>query len=90
VPYQLFLREEIPGLTSTLKAQGYGPLLALHPYYQTGYSRYKIYPLMGFDRFYTSDDFSVFSDTVNYHITDEENYRKIIKLYEESQNAKEE
>ena len=45
---------------------------------------------MGFDRFYTSDDFSVFSDTVNYHITDEENYRKIIKLYEEAQNAKEE
>ena len=90
VPYQLFLREEIPGLTSTLKAQGYGPLLALHPYYQTGYSRYKIYPLMSFDRFYTSDDFSVFSDTVNYHITDEENYRKIIKLYEEAQNAKEE
>ncbi len=90
VPYQLFLRKEIPGLTATLKVQGYGPLLALHPYYQTGYSRYKIYPLMGFDRFYTSDDFSVFSDTINYHITDEENYRKIIALYEEAKKEEKE
>ena len=82
VPYQLFLRKDTPGLISSLKAQGYGRALALHPYYETGYSRYKIYPLMGFDRFYTSEDFSVFADTVNYHITDEEDYQKIIDLYE--------
>lgn len=87
VPYQLFLRSKTAGLTHTLGDQGYGPLYALHPYYQTGYSRYKIYPLMGFDRFYTSDDFSVFTDTVNYHITDQEDYDKIISLYEESQNT---
>lgn len=86
VPYQLFLRSRTAGLTYTLGAQGYGPLYALHPYYKTGYSRYKIYPLMGFDRFYTSDDFSVFTDTVNYHITDHEDYDKIIELYEESQD----
>lgn len=86
VPYQLFLRSKTAGLTYTLGAQGYGPLYALHPYYKTGYSRYKIYPLMGFDRFYTSDDFSVFTDTVNYHITDHEDYDKIIELYEESQD----
>lgn len=86
VPYQLFLRSKTAGLTYTLGAQGYGPLYALHPYYKTGYSRYKVYPLMGFDRFYTSDDFSVFTDTVNYHITDHEDYDKIIELYEESQD----
>ncbi len=86
VPYQLFLRSKTAGLTYTLADQGYGPLYALHPYYQTGYSRYKIYPLMGFDHFYTSDDFSVFTDTVNYHITDQEDYDKIIELYEESQD----
>lgn len=85
VPYQLFLRTKTAGLTFNLKAQGYGPLYALHPYYKTGYSRYKIYPLMGFDHFYTSDDFSVFTDTVNYHITDQEDYDKIIELYEDSQ-----
>ncbi|MDO4975723.1 MAG: sulfatase-like hydrolase/transferase [Eubacteriales bacterium] len=82
VPYQLFLRNKTAGLTSTLKDQGYGPCYALHPYYNTGYSRYKIYPLMGFDHFYCSDDFSVFTDTVNYHITDYEDYRKLISLYE--------
>ena len=82
VPYQLFLRKDTPGLISTLKAQGYGKALALHPYYETGYSRYKIYPLMGFDHFYTSEDFSVFANTVNYHITDEEDYQKIIDLYQ--------
>lgn len=84
VPYQLFLRDKVPGLTHTLKDQGYGPCLALHPYYKTGYSRYKVYPLMGFDHFYTSDNFSVFTDTVNYHITDYEDYKKIISLYENS------
>ena len=87
VPYQLFLREKTAGLTYNLKNQGYSPCLALHPYFNTGYSRYKVYPLMGFDRFYTSDDFSVFTDTVNYHITDQENYRKIINLYEQNQNS---
>ncbi|MBR5047019.1 MAG: LTA synthase family protein, partial [Eubacterium sp.] len=84
VPYQLFLRDQVPGLTRTLKDQGYSPDYALHPYYNTGYSRYKIYPLMGFDRFYTSDDFSLFTDTVNYHITDEENYQKLIEIYEKN------
>lgn len=87
VPYQLFLRSETPGLTYTLKDQGYQPALALHPYYRTGYSRYKIYPLMGFDSFYTSDNFSVFSETVNYHITDFEDYKKIISLYENSRKS---
>ena len=86
VPYQLFLRNEVPGLTYTLKDQGYSPALALHPYFKTGYSRYKVYPLMGFDYFYTSDNFSVFTDTVNYHITDFEDYKKIIKLYELDRN----
>lgn len=85
VPYQLFLRDRTAGLTSTLDAQGYGPLYALHPYYKTGYSRYKVYPLMGFDRFYTSDDFSD-AETVNHHITDFEDYDKIIELYEQSQD----
>ena len=87
VPYQLFLREKTAGLTYNLKNQGYGPCLALHPYFNTGYSRYKVYPLMGFDHFYTSDDFSVFTDTVNYHITDRENYRKIISLYEQNKDS---
>ena len=87
VPYQLFLREKTAGLTYTMKNQGYSPCLALHPYFNTGYSRYKVYPLMGFDRFYTSDDFSVFTDTVNYHITDQEDYRKIISLYEQNRNS---
>ncbi len=86
VPYQLFLRSPVAGLTQMLKDQGYSPAYALHPYYNTGYSRYKVYPLMGFDHFYTSDDFSVFTDTVNYHITDEEDYRKIIDLYEKNRN----
>lgn len=89
VPYQLFLRSDVAGLTSTLNNQGYSPCYALHPYYKTGYSRYKIYPLMGFDQFYTSDDFSVFTDTVNYHITDYEDYKKITELYEESQDTDE-
>ena len=87
VPYQLFLRDKTAGLTYTLKDQGYGPCLALHPYFNTGYSRYRVYPLMGFDRFYTSDDFSVFTDTVNYHITDQEDYRKIISLYEQNRRS---
>lgn len=88
VPYQLFLRSEVAGLTRTLKDQNYGSCLALHPYYKTGYSRYKIYPLMGFDRFYTSENFDIFTDTVNYHITDYEDYTKIIELYEKRENKK--
>lgn len=86
VPYQLFLRTQVSGLTQALKDQNYGSCLALHPYYKTGYSRYKVYPLMGFEHFYTSDDFDIFTDTVNYHITDYEDYNKIINLYENRKN----
>ena len=87
VPYQLFLRSKTAGLTYTLKDQDYSPCYALHPYYNTGYSRYKIYPLMGFDHFYCSDDFSVFTNTVNYHITDQEDYQKITQLYEQNKKS---
>ena len=46
VPYQLFLRSKTAGLTYTLKDQGYSPCYALHPFYKTGYGRYKVYPLI--------------------------------------------
>lgn len=88
VPYQLFLRSKTAGLTYALKNQGYEQCLALHPYFKTGYSRYKVYPLMGFDRFYCSDDFDIFAETVNYHITDKADYQKIVELYKQHDPTK--
>ncbi len=84
VPYQLFIRSDTAGLTYTLKDQGYSPVYALHPYLNTGYSRYKVYPLLGFDEFFSMDDFPAQTETVNTHITDLENYKKLIELYEET------
>ena len=53
----------------------------MHPYYATGWSRNKVYPLLGFTQSYFIDDFDQ-SNIVREYITDEELYNKIIAQYE--------
>ena len=56
-------------LASTLKAQGYGGIIAMHPYKGTGYKRNKVYPLLGFNKFLTMDDFAEDTEKYGLHIS---------------------
>lgn len=80
-PYQLFIKDEIPSLTTDLKDKGYQGNIAMHPFYASGYNRETVYPLLGFDRFITIDDFTE-PKIIRKFISDETDFERIINEYE--------
>lgn len=53
--YQLYVKNQQPGLVSTLLAQRY-TADAFHPYYESSWNRVSVYDLMGFRSFTTIED----------------------------------
>lgn len=82
-PYQLFIKEKLPSLAYTLKAQGYQGNIAMHPYRPNGYNRMKVYPLLGFDRFLDRDHFQD-PKLVRKFISDDADFERIILEYEQA------
>lgn len=80
VVYQQYMTDTPTSLVSTLKNEAY-TCVAMHPYYETGWSRNLIYPKLGFDESYFIDDFDQ-TQLVRKYISDRELYRKIIERYE--------
>ena len=81
VVYQQYISDNPYSLVTTLKNYGY-TCVAMHPYYETGWSRNKVYPNMGFDETHFIDDFDQ-NNIIREYITDQELYNKIIDRYEE-------
>ena len=80
VVYQQYISEEPTTFVSTLKNEGY-TTVAMHPYYETGWSRNQVYPNMGYDEMYFLEYFDQ-NQLMRKYITDEELYNKIIKRFE--------
>lgn len=80
VVYQQYISEEPTSIVSNLKNFGY-TCVALHPYYETGWSRNLVYPDMGFDEMYFINHFDE-NAMVRRYISDEEYYNKIIERFE--------
>ncbi len=80
-PYLQYLDGKIPNLVTNLKEQGYGDVIAMHPYKPSGYSRNTVYPLLGFDRFLSLEDFPQ-RNLIRGYVGDRENYQKIEELYQ--------
>lgn len=83
VAYQQYVKDEGPSLASHLQALGYSTI-AMHPYYEKGWERNRVYPSIGFDDFLSRDDFMGEKKIRNY-ISDTACYEKIINLYEEKE-----
>ena len=81
VVYQQYLQEDATSMVSLLKNNGY-TCVAMHPYYETGWSRNQVYPALGFDEMYFIDDFPQ-KNIVREYIADEELYDKIIARYKQ-------
>lgn len=81
VVYQQYMDDEPTSIVSTLKNEGY-TCVAMHPYYETGWSRNKVYPKLGFDEKYFIDDFDE-DNVLREYITDQELYDGIIRRFEE-------
>ena len=80
VVYQQYMNDEPSSMVSTLKNEGY-TCVAMHPYYETGWSRDLVYPTLGFDESYFMEHFDQ-SQLIRKYISDEELYSKIIERYE--------
>ena len=83
VAYQYQVKDQMGSLTSTLKSQGYQGNIAMHPFYGNGYNREKVYPLLGFSKFLTIEDFKNPQMCRNY-ITDQEDFDQIISEYQKA------
>ncbi len=80
VVYQQYISDIPSSIVSTLKNEGY-TCVAMHPYYETGWSRNLIYPSLGFDEMYFLDDFDQ-SELIRKYVSDRELYSKIIERFE--------
>ena len=80
VVYQQYITDTPTSLVSNLKNIGY-TCVAMHPYYDTGWSRNIVYPNMGFDETHFIDDFDQ-TKILRDYITDQELYEKIVNRYE--------
>jgi phosphoglycerol transferase MdoB-like AlkP superfamily enzyme len=56
IPFDHYLRRSIPSLASVLKNQGY-QTVAVHPFHAWFWSRDRVYPNLGFERFISIDQF---------------------------------
>ena len=82
-PFNSLNLEGASSIVSCLKEQGYNTA-AFHPEQRDTYQRINAYPAMGFEQYYFIDDFDEWDYWENRteYVTDESNYRNLIKIYE--------
>lgn len=80
VPYQQYINRPTESMASVLKSQGYNTV-AIHPYKPKGWCRNTVYDYFGFDEFISINDFKD-PEILRDYISDAEDYRKIIDVYE--------
>lgn len=80
VVYQQYIDNAPTSIVSNLKNTGY-TCVAMHPYYNTGWSRNTVYPNLGFDEMYFLNDFDQ-TKLLREYVTDKELYESIIDRYE--------
>lgn len=86
IPLFSTVTQNTPSLAWQLRAHGYSTY-AMHPYYATNYQRDTIYPKLGFEHFYSMDDFDG-AKTLHGYISDAGCYEKIISIYEQKDPEK--
>ncbi len=81
-PFSYAVRTPRPSIAGVLKNEGYS-CTAMHPATGVNWNRQKVYPLLGFDRFYSIEDYEGEDiPLINEHPTDDWDYSKVISAYE--------
>lgn len=80
VPYQQYIKRDMPSMASHLSALGY-ETNALHPYRAAGWCRDKVYPWLGFENAYFQEDFPEATKLRGY-VDDASAFEKLKELYE--------
>lgn len=85
VAYQQYLKNKTPSLASYLKDLGYRTI-AVHPYNASGWERNRVYPMIGFDKFYSLKDFTS-PEIIRDYVSDKADFNKIKRLYEAKEDG---
>ncbi len=83
VAYQQYIKREMPSLASYLGGLGY-QTVAVHPYDPDGWDRSQVYPLFGFDRFLSRQDFRG-AEKIRKYVSDAACFEKLKELYQEKE-----
>ncbi len=83
-PYQMYVKSTTPGMVSGLANQGY-QTASLHPYRATSWNRQQVYERLGIETQLYEDDFDDDAERVRSFISDSEDYRKVIEVFENKQ-----
>ena len=86
IPYQQYIKGELPSLASQLAELGYATY-GMHPYNSTGWNRNEVYPWLGFEESYFIRDFTS-RHYIRDYVSDQTAYQKIIDIYEEKEAGK--
>lgn len=85
IPYQQYIKHDLPSaLPRYLGSLGYTST-AIHPYRPGGWDRNKVYPRLGFDRMIFQDEFRD-PEYLRDYISDKSSFDKIIEVYEEGKD----
>ena len=85
VPYTQYINSDQESLARLLKNQGYSAT-AFHPYLESGYKRYKVYPLLGFDDFISVEDGLAYTERIRTYISDSSDFKDLEQLYEKQKD----
>ena len=85
IPFQQYIKGEIPSLASQLAELGY-TTYGMHPYNATGWNRNEVYPWLGFEESYFLSDFTGRYYIRNY-VSDQTAYEKIVDTYEAKEDG---
>lgn len=86
-PYQQYIYDNVAALPWVLQEIGYDSF-ATHPMLATGWSRNKIYPMIGFEESTFMDDYPQ-KNLIREHISDQETYEYVMeKMYAKEDGAK--
>ena len=83
IPYDTYVKDEFPSLTHNLVELGYAGNIAFHPATKTAWSRDVVYPLFGFEEFYTVSDMEEKNYVRNF-VSDQSDFEFLIDAYEEA------
>ena len=80
IPYQQYIKGEMPSLATQLVEMGY-ETHGMHPYGATGWNRDKVYPWLGFENTYFIKDFK-YRSYIRDYVSDKSAFNQIIYTYE--------
>ncbi|MDO4522365.1 MAG: LTA synthase family protein [Eubacteriales bacterium] len=83
VPYQQYIKADMPSIATYLNGLGY-ETHAIHPYLASGWCRDKVYPWLGFDTATFRDEFEN-PQLIRKYISDNSAFQKIIEQYEQKE-----